>query len=69
MPGSVRDGVSHPKGFKNVLPQERREFLPGDRFHDQRQKGVTGVAVMILFPGGKFQVVLVQQKPKHIAIA
>src|SRR5438552_7917149 len=65
----VGDRIRHAQRIKNLLFYERWKSFPGNTFHDQREQGISGIAVMKLRAGRKISLVLLLQNEKYIAVS
>src|SRR5205814_10049967 len=68
-PWHVGYRIRHAQRIKNLLFHERWKSFPGNTFHDQREQGVSGIAVMKSRAGRKISFALLSQNKKYIAVA
>src|SRR5437762_2577943 len=65
---NIGDRIRHAQWIKNLFFHERWKSFPGNTFHDGRQQGISGIAVMKLRAERKIGLALVAQDKKHIAV-
>src|SRR5881398_1249892 len=64
----VGDRIRHAQRIKNLLFYERWKSFSGNIFNDQREQGISGIAVMKSRAGRKISLVLLLQNEKYIAV-